>query len=528
MGVQGSRQGRVRNPAWCDQAVVAAERIQKFLQRPEVSASDCAVMLSQQHSEAECRGIAKALPPQIVADLPSASVLFSNASFVWDKTENSAVRSPFSGLHDVSLVVKRGELVGIIGVIGSGKSSLLSALLGHMVKTSGVTALRGRVAYATQNAWIFNDTLRNNVLFGLEYDEQRFRNAVQACALGSDLDQLPGREETEIGERGINLSGGQKARVSMARLVYDNPDVALLDDPLSAVGVLWLRLLSLSVLILWCVVCADVHVGKHLWEHCVKVGTAVGYPLPRWLAHCLSCCCVLVGVLQGALAGKTRLLVTHQLQYVKDCDRIVVMQGGMIAHQGSYDQLIAAGVDLAGFVTATEDETTPVVLPPTLPHSGGCQSTAGGETLPNQPLVSVALPKAPALIDSAPHTPIVKKRSAQSRADLVSAGRLITKEFRVEGSVRKNTLSTYLSVSDASGLVRVGVHLAFMSVFLLLLAGCWWHRHWGVHGVPCPAYGRCSHVTRLVPVKVLDQGSSSQGVIAVVPAGHCSCVRRRP
>lgn len=226
------------------QAVVGAERIQKFLQRSEVSDADCAVPLSQQHSDAESRVLAKQLPPEIATELPSVSVLFHNASFVWEKSESSAPRSQFSGLHDLSMVVKRGELVGIIGVIGSGKSSLLSALLGHMVKTSGVTALRGRVAYATQNAWIFNDTLRNNVLFGLDYDEQRFVAAVQACALASDLDQLPGREETEIGERGINLSGGQKARVSMARLVYDNPDVALLDDPLSAVGALFYRIVN--------------------------------------------------------------------------------------------------------------------------------------------------------------------------------------------------------------------------------------------------------------------------------------------
>jgi ATP-binding cassette, subfamily C (CFTR/MRP), member 5 len=141
--------------------------------------------------------------------------------------------------------------------------------------------------------------------------------------------------------------------------------------------------------------------------------------------------------LQGALVGKTRLLVTHQLQYVKDCDRIVVMQGGTIAHQGTFEQLLAAGVDLAGFVTTAEDEATPVI--PTL------------HPLPTQSSLSVKAPTELKMADAAPHTPIVKRRSAQSRADLITAGKLMTREFRVEGSVKKNTLSTYLEVRPVWG-----------------------------------------------------------------------------
>lgn len=143
--------------------------------------------------------------------------------------------APFTGLHDISLTAEPGQLVAIVGRVGAGKSSILSALIGEMKRTKGTGGIGGSIAYAPQTPWIQNATVRENVLFGLPFDETRYRRAVYAAALERDLEILPDGEWTEIGERGITLSGGQKARVSLARAIYADSDVVLLDDPLSAV-----------------------------------------------------------------------------------------------------------------------------------------------------------------------------------------------------------------------------------------------------------------------------------------------------
>ncbi|XP_052795048.1 ATP-binding cassette sub-family C member 5-like [Mya arenaria] len=197
-------------------------------------------------------------------------------------------------LNDVSLDVKKGQLLGICGTVGSGKSSLISALLGRMLQTKGHLAVDGNVAYVAQQAWIFNASLKENILFGREFDEQKYRKAIQCCGLEPDLELLKDGDETEIGERGANLSGGQKQRVNLARAVYSDSDIYFLDDPLSAL---------------------DVRVGKLIFHECIK----------------------------SQLARKTVILVTHQLQYLKDCDEVVVMEGGDIAEKGQHIELINNG-----------------------------------------------------------------------------------------------------------------------------------------------------------------------------------------
>lgn len=127
------------------------------------------------------------------------------------------------------------ELVAVVGAVGCGKSSLVSVFLGDMEKISGRVNLLGSVAYVAQQAWIQNATLKENILFGKPFDQKKYDRVIEACALRSDLDMLPGGDQTEIGEKGINLSGGQKQRVSLARAVYQDADVYFLDDPLSAV-----------------------------------------------------------------------------------------------------------------------------------------------------------------------------------------------------------------------------------------------------------------------------------------------------
>eukprot|EP00850_Spirogloea_muscicola_P003812 SM000015S01312 [mRNA] locus=s15:1174764:1185983:- [translate_table: standard] len=212
----------------------------------------------------------------------------------WSKDGNTKVadstvstEAPFS-LEGISIDVPWGAMVAVCGPVGSGKSSLAAALLGEMGQKSGQPArVGGSVAYCAQQAWILNTSLRENVLFGHEYEEERYDAAIKACALNQDLAALPDGDLTEIGERGINLSGGQKQRVSLARAVYADADIYILDDPLSAV---------------------DAHVGSYLFEHCIN----------------------------GILASKSRLFITNQLQYVPAADHIVVLKDGKIVEQGTY------------------------------------------------------------------------------------------------------------------------------------------------------------------------------------------------
>jgi ATP-binding cassette, subfamily C (CFTR/MRP), member 1 len=197
-------------------------------------------------------------------------------------------------IKDINFQIKRGEFVVIVGEIGAGKSSLLSALVGEMRKTEGQILLGGTVGYCPQTAWIRNATVKSNILFGREFDQEKYDEVIEACALVSDFEMLPNGDATEIGERGITVSGGQKARINIARAAYNDADVVLLDDPLSAV---------------------DAHVGRTLLEECIC----------------------------GLMAKKTRILVTHQLHVLPRADRIFCMHQGKIVEQGTYDELIARG-----------------------------------------------------------------------------------------------------------------------------------------------------------------------------------------
>ncbi|KAJ3116514.1 hypothetical protein HDU96_009500 [Phlyctochytrium bullatum] len=223
-----------------------------------------------------------------------------------------------STLRNLNLTVQRGELVAVVGTVGSGKSSLLNAIVGEMKKVKGSLSFSGTMGYAPQSAWIQNATLEQNITFGLPFDEAKYKKAIKDCALETDLKVLPDGDQTSIGERGINLSGGQKQRVNLARCVYYDPDIILLDDPLSAV---------------------DAHVGKYLFDKCIM----------------------------GALAGKTRILVTHQLHFLSRVDRVLVFRDGEIVEQGTYPELMAAEGEFATLIknygAEEDDEPSPTPKP---------------------------------------------------------------------------------------------------------------------------------------------------------------------
>nr|XP_010299762.1 PREDICTED: canalicular multispecific organic anion transporter 1 [Balearica regulorum gibbericeps] len=219
--------------------------------------------------------------------IAGSAVRFSEATFAWEQDGNAVIR-------DVTLDIASGSLVAVVGTVGSGKSSLVSAMLGEMENIKGHINIQGSLAYVPQQAWIQNATLKDNILFGSELDEARYQQVIKACALLPDLELLPAGDQTEIGEKGINLSGGQKQRVSLARAVYNNADIYILDDPLSAV---------------------DAHVGKYLFEHVLG---------PK-----------------GLLQKKTRILVTHSVSFLPQVDNIVVLVAGAVSEHGSYSTLLA-------------------------------------------------------------------------------------------------------------------------------------------------------------------------------------------
>ncbi|TKY64384.1 ABC transporter C family member 8 [Spatholobus suberectus] len=213
------------------------------------------------------------------------------ANFSWDE------ESVTPTLRDINLAIKRGQKVAVCRPVGAGKSSLLHAILGEMPTTSGIVNLHGAVAYVSQTSWIQCGTIRDNIFFGKSMEENRYENAIKACALDKDINGFSHADLTEIGQTGINLSGGQKQRVQLARAVYNDADIYLLDDPFSAV---------------------DAHTASILFHDCVL--------------------------------EKTVILVTHQVEFLTKVDKILVtyfccnvMEGGRITQAGSYEELLTSG-----------------------------------------------------------------------------------------------------------------------------------------------------------------------------------------
>ncbi|XP_075847189.1 ATP-binding cassette sub-family C member 3 isoform X1 [Microtus pennsylvanicus] len=256
------------------QASVSLKRIQDFLNQDE-------------------------LDPQCVERKtisPGYAITVHNGTFTWAQDLPPA-------LHSLNIQIPKGSLVAVVGPVGCGKSSLVSALLGEMEKLEGTVSVKGSVAYVPQQAWIQNCTLQENVLFGQPMRPKRYQQALETCALLADLDVLPGGDQTEIGEKGINLSGGQRQRVSLARAVYSDANIFLLDDPLSAV---------------------DSHVAKHIFDQVIGP--------------------------EGVLADKTRVLVTHGISFLPQTDFIIVLADGQVSEMGHYSELLQHNGSFANFL----------------------------------------------------------------------------------------------------------------------------------------------------------------------------------
>ncbi|KAG6861355.1 hypothetical protein C0995_001088 [Termitomyces sp. Mi166 len=204
-------------------------------------------------------------------------------------------------IKDLNMHIPRGQLVAIVGAVGSGKTSLLQGVIGEMRKTGGSVKFGGTVGYCPQSPWIQNATIRENICFGRAFEQEKYWKAVNDSCLGPDLEMLPNGDLTEVGERGISLSGGQKQRLNICRAIYCDTDIQIFDDPLSAL---------------------DAHVGKAVFQN----------------------------VLQNNSSGKTRVLVTHALHFLPQVDYIYTITDGCIAERGTYTELMNKSGEFAKFV----------------------------------------------------------------------------------------------------------------------------------------------------------------------------------
>uniref|UniRef100_A0A8C2SIC2 Multidrug resistance-associated protein 1 n=1 Tax=Capra hircus TaxID=9925 RepID=A0A8C2SIC2_CAPHI len=342
------------------------------------------------------------------------SITVKNATFTWARNDPPT-------LHGITFSVPEGSLVAVVGQVGCGKSSLLSALLAEMDKVEGHVTVKGSVAYVPQQAWIQNISLRENILFGRQLQERYYKAVIEACALLPDLEILPSGDRTEIGEKGVNLSGGQKQRVSLARAVYCDSDVYLLDDPLSAV---------------------DAHVGKHIFENVVG---------PK-----------------GLLKNKTRLLVTHGISYLPQMDVIIVMSGGKISEMGSYQELLArdGAFFLRTYASAEQEQGQPEDGRTVWAFGAG-----GARSAPGLPLK---------VLTSRPGTH-VGQWAAQGLLRLLTLGRhgWWVCSVRCLLSWSQVKLSVYWDYMKA-----IGLFISFLSIFLFLcnhvasLASNYWLSLW--------------------------------------------------
>ena len=235
-------------------------------------------------------------------EIGEESIRIIDGTFTWNR------EGEHLALQDISFSANKGDLSCIIGRVGAGKSSFLLSILGDLWKICGAVVVRGDIAYVAQQSWVMNASVKENIVFGHRWDPNFYNQTVRACALLEDFESLPDGDRTEVGERGISLSGGQRARLTLARAVYARADIYLLDDVLSAV---------------------DQHVGRHLIEHVLG---------PK-----------------GLLSGKTRILATNSIPVLMEADHITLLKEGRIVESGSYNQVMANKERIANLIRTARD-----------------------------------------------------------------------------------------------------------------------------------------------------------------------------
>ncbi|KAG5382581.1 hypothetical protein IGI04_034051 [Brassica rapa subsp. trilocularis] len=381
------------------QTKVSLDRISGFLQEEELQ-EDATIILSQGMTE--------------------TSVEIKDGCFSWDP---SWVRPT---LFDIHLNVKRGMRVAVCGVVGSGKSSFLSCILGEIPKISGEVRICGSAAYVSQSAWIQSGNIEENILFGSPMDKAKYKNVIHACSLKRDLELFSHGDQTIIGDRGINLSGGQKQRVQLARALYQDADVYLLDDPFSAV---------------------DAHTGSELFKEYILT----------------------------ALADKTVIFVTHQVEFLPTTDLILVLRDGQIIQSGKYEELLQAGTDFLSLVSAHHEAIEAMDIPS---HSSEDSDSHHGldQSLPHNPKSNASSSNIEILakeVQEGPSGSNQKATKEKKKAKRLRKKQLVQDEERVRGRVSMKVYWSYMAAAY-KGLLIPLIIIAQTLFQFLQIASNWW------------------------------------------------------
>ena len=282
------------------EAMTSIQRINDFMLKDESDMGDKQILYPK-------------LPSTTIRGSARASSMTSSGIKIGITLDNvSVLRADQTyALRNINLEFKPGTLTIIVGSVGSGKTMLLDAILGESKVTTGIISVHGTMSYSTQEPWLFAGPVRQNILFGEKLDRRRYNDVIRYCSLITDFKSLPYSDRTIVGDRGVSLSGGQRARVSLARAVYKQTDIYVLDDPLSAL---------------------DPKVATQLFADCIC----------------------------GYLQKKCCILVTHQVQFLSSADQIVVMDHGEVIAQGTYDSLTKSGVDFVKIVDNPNKISEPI------------------------------------------------------------------------------------------------------------------------------------------------------------------------
>uniref|UniRef100_M4B260 Uncharacterized protein n=1 Tax=Hyaloperonospora arabidopsidis (strain Emoy2) TaxID=559515 RepID=M4B260_HYAAE len=382
-------------------------------------------------------------------DLREIGISVQSADFKWDAASpadgdgmnddtrdegESLVTSMAEGpiLHNIDFSAKAGELHAIVGHVGSGKSTLLAGILGDARCGAGSVAIRGRLAYVSQQPFIQNATVRDNITFGLPFDADKYAEALRVSSLAEDIRTLPAGDRTEIGEKGINLSGGQRTRVAVARAVYQDADIYLLDDILSAV---------------------DSHVGADIFHECIK----------------------------KTLKDKLVVLVTHSLRFLNQCDNITVIANGRIAEHGSYKKLISRKKLLAQMVvhyaeSEKEEDSEHLVTEGVDEVKAESCDEAGSATSGRKKSIESGILH---------RSRVSSTWSDDGQAATESGGQLIVKEDRSVGDVSWSIYSVWVNAFGGMSAAFVVV-LAFSVAQCLTVAATLWISYWSEEATKYP------------------------------------------
>ncbi|XP_042394595.1 putative ABC transporter C family member 15 isoform X2 [Zingiber officinale] len=356
------------------QGKVSADRIAEYLQEDEMK-PDAVEFVPRNESEID--------------------VVIEHGIFSWNQ------ESAYPTLENIDLTVHRGMKVAICGTVGSGKSSLLSCILGEIPLLEGRVKISGRKAYVSQSPWIPSGNVRENIVFGNHFDMEKYEKTIEVCALKKDFELFANGDLTEIGERGINMSGGQKQRIQIARAVYQDADIYLLDDPFSAL---------------------DAHTGTQLFKNC----------------------------LMGALRDKTVLYITHQVEFLPEADLILVMKNGRISQVGKYDELLRQNIEFEALVGAHSEALQLVSNAET--SSKSSTSIAAEKGVPEESNTNDS--DAGEISDT---FQIIRNQESEHdlSQDIVDKGRLTQEEEREKGSISKYVYWSYLTTVRGGALVPI-------------------------------------------------------------------------